>query len=78
MLAVHAPGRIDDEWSRTVTAAFQSALHRLDDADVLGDGGAEILLGEPRPARVLGEAMYDPDNERPRDRAGWGEKRARG
>lgn len=25
-----------------------------------------VVLGEPRPARVLGEAMYDPGNERPR------------
>ncbi len=25
-----------------------------------------LVLGEPRPARVLGEAMYDPRNQRPR------------
>ena len=52
-------------WGPSVEASLAFGYVAPDHAGA--DTELEVLvLGERRPARVLGEAMYDPGNERPR------------
>ena len=59
MLRIDATGRVHDQRPRPITAAFQTALHRLDQMNVFLDGRFAVLHGE------LGRELHGPDGNMP-------------